>query len=88
MQPIDPYQKAAQLLLRLVAAGAMLVGGMMVALEFLAHRARQTEMPSLKVAAFALLLLAGVMLFAVSRNLAARLTGEDDDEADDDSPTE
>lgn len=83
---MDPIQKAAQLLLRLAAAGLILIGGLLVGLEFLTHRAKQTEINSLKVAAFGLLVLGGIGLLIVSRKLAARLTGEDE-AADEDSQT-
>lgn len=88
MTPPDPIQKAAQLLLRLVAAGLILVGGLMTALEFLAHRAKQTELHPLKVAAFGLLFLAGVLLCAASRRLAARFTGNDETDDDTAAPDE
>ena len=88
MPPSDPIQKAAQLLLRLVAAGLILIGGLMAALEVLAHRAKQTEVNFLQVAAFGLLFLAGVLLFAASRKLAARFTGNDANDAGPAAPDE
>jgi len=86
---MDPIQKAAQLLLRLIATGLILISGLLIGLEFLAHRAKHTELNLIKIAALALLCLAGIGLLAASRRLAARLAGETDaPEADDDTPPE
>jgi hypothetical protein len=82
---MNPLFKAVRSLLRLIAAGLIIIGALMVGLEFLNHRAKDVEINFLKVAGYTLLLLAGVGLFAVSGKLAAQLTDEDDgaDDSDD-----
>lgn len=70
------YQKGAQLLIRLVAAGLVLIGGMLAGLEFLNHRARHVELNVFKVAGYAAMFFAGAALLGASSKLAARLTEE------------
>jgi hypothetical protein len=72
---MNPYQKGASLLLRLVAAGLIVIGGLLVGLEFLNHRARGIDVNPLHVTCYALMFVAGAVLFALSSKLAARLTG-------------
>lgn len=80
---MDPNQKIAQLLLRLVAAGLILIGGMLLGLELLDHRLRQAELSAFKVGLHAVLLLGGLILLAASARLAARIAGGDEDDGDD-----
>ena len=72
---MNPYKKGATLLLRLAASGLIVIGGLLTGLEFLSHRARGIDVNLLKVAFYALMFVAGVVLFALSSSLAARLTG-------------
>lgn len=71
---MNPYKKGATLLLRLAASGLILIGGLLAGLEFLNHRARGTDPNLLKVAGYALMLVAGAVLFTLSSRLASRLT--------------
>ncbi len=77
---MNPYQKGAQLLIRLVAAGLVLIGGMLAGLEYLNHRARHVELNVFKVAGDAVMFFAGVVLLIASSRLAARLTDESQDD--------
>jgi hypothetical protein len=72
---MNPYQKGATLLFRLVAAGLIVIGGLLAVLEFLNYRARGIDLNLLELAFDALLLVGGVVLFALSSKLAAQLTG-------------
>ena len=82
---MNPIQKGVRMLLRLVAASMMLISGMLVGLEFLNHRAKGVDISYVKVALNALVVIAGVVLFAASSNIAAQLTDaeEETDVADD-----
>ena len=84
---MNPYQKAACSLIRLVAAGLMVIGIMLGGLEFLNHRAKGVEISFLKIIFDSVMFIAGAVLFAVSNKLAARLTGEDESDDTDDSET-
>jgi hypothetical protein len=83
---MDPNQKIAQLLLRLVATGLILIGGLVLGLELLEHRLRQVELSWVKVGFHAVLVLAGLILLALSARLAARFAGGDDEDADEPPP--
>lgn len=82
---MNPYQKGAQLLIRLVAAGMILIGGMLAGLEFLNHRARHVDLDIPKITLHSLVVLAGVALLVISRKLAARLTGETEENDDEET---
>jgi hypothetical protein len=85
---MNPYQKGAQLLIRLVAAGLVLIGGMLAGLEFLSHRARHVELNVFKMAGYALMFFAGVVLLIASSKLAARLTDESPEDDNEETPDE
>jgi len=84
---MNPYQKGAQFLFRLAATGMLLIGGMMIGLELLNHRAHGAEISAVKVALYSLILIAGAVLFIASPRFAARLTGEED-AAEDETPSD
>jgi hypothetical protein len=84
---MNSYQKAACSLIRLVAAGLIVIGMMLGGLEILNHRAKGVEISYLKITFDSVMFIAGVGLFAVSNKLAARLTGEDESDDTDDSGT-
>lgn len=79
---MNPYFKAVCSVLRLVAAGLLVVGALLAGLEFLNHRAKGVDLNLLKIAVNALVFLAGVVLFALAGKLAAHLTGETDEGED------
>ena len=85
---MNPYTKGARLLLGLIAAGLILIGGLLGLLEIVNHRTHEVPVNYLKVAFHGLLLLAGLILLAGSSKLAARLTDTDDaeDASDDGFP--
>lgn len=83
---MNPYKKAAQFLIRLVAASLIIVGGMLAGLEFLNHCAKHVDVNLLKIAMDSFVFIAGVILFAVSSRLAARLTDESEERNDKPTP--
>ena len=73
---MNPYLKGTQFLFRLVAIGIMLIGGMMVGLEFLNLRAHGTHVSAVRVVLYSLSFIAGGVLFIISPSLSSRLTDE------------
>jgi hypothetical protein len=67
-------------ILRLVAAGVAVLGGMEILLEFMRHRVRDAETNSWHYLVGSVLIALGITLFAASSKLAARLTDDFDDE--------
>ena len=70
---MNPYAKAARLLLRLVAVGLILVCGLNLALEFIRHRAQHAEVNQLKLIINAVLFVDGVVLLLFSGKLADKI---------------
>lgn len=83
---MNPLQKAVRSLIRLLAAGTVIINVMLGGLQLLNHRASGREINSFQITFHAFLFLAGVGLFACSTKLAARLTDESDADADDSEP--
>jgi hypothetical protein len=69
-------KRAVRSVLRLLAAGAVVVGGMELGLEFTRHRLRGTTASVWHCLLGALIVLAGVALFAASDRLARTLTDD------------
>lgn len=83
---MNPLQKAVRSLIRLVAAGLVIIGVMLGGLQLLNHRASGGEINSIQITFQAFLFLAGVGLFAGSAKLATRLIDEPDDDTDGSEP--
>jgi hypothetical protein len=77
-------KRAVRNIIRLLAAGLIVFGGMEAGLEFMKDRLRQTEINNWHYIIGSLLVVCGMALFAISSGLAARVTGDYDD--DDSSP--
>jgi hypothetical protein len=67
---MNPYQKAARLLLWLVAMGMILIGGLLAAIELLNHRVKGMDISAPKLALNSLIFVAGIVLFAVAGKIA------------------
>jgi len=78
-EPENPYDKAARLVIRLSASGLVLIGGLDLVLEFLRHRFQGTDLHVGTIVVNSLVFLAGVVLFALTGRLAARLADYFDD---------
>jgi O-antigen/teichoic acid export membrane protein len=76
---MNPYQKGAKLLLRVMALGMIIVGGMNVALELLRQRAHPGAFSLPQIVLGSIGFLAGVILFAASAKIAARWTQDFDE---------
>ena len=70
---MNPYAKGARLLLRVIAAGLILIGGLDVAAEFLRHRAQHVEVSLGKAILNSFVCLAGVILLFASGKLADKI---------------
>ncbi|MFM2294665.1 MAG: hypothetical protein RLZZ350_1078 [Verrucomicrobiota bacterium] len=70
---MNPFAKAARLLLRLVAVGLILICGLNVTLELLRHRAQHVEINRLKIILNAQLFFDGILLLIFSGKLADKL---------------
>lgn len=66
-------KRAIRMLLRVVAAGGIVIGGMNVGLEFVRHRMKHTEINWLHCAINTVIVAAGIILLAGSSKLAERL---------------
>ena len=77
---MDPYFKAARSVIRFAAVGMMVIGALMLGLEFASQRANGLEVNVAKAVGYGFLVIAGVGLFAGAGMLAGRLTNEDDGE--------
>lgn len=76
---MNPYQKGAKLLLRVMALGMIIVGGMNVALELLRYRAHPGALSLPQIVLGSIGFLAGVILFLASGKIAARWTQDFDE---------
>lgn len=64
------------MVIRLIAAGIIVVGGMSAGLEFVRQRMQGTELSLWRVILGVLGVVIGLVLFAVSTSLAAKLTDD------------
>ena len=69
-------KRAVRSILRLVAAGLVVVGGMEIGLEFVRHRLRGSTLSVWRCLLGAVLMIAGGVVFAASGRLAERLCEE------------
>jgi hypothetical protein len=76
---MNPYQKGAAMLLRLVALAMIALGGLSVMLEFARERMRKGEVSVGGCVLHGLLALAGFVLLFASGALARRLTRDFDE---------
>ncbi len=76
-------RRAVRMVLRLAAAGIVLLGGMGIGLEMVRHRMQGAGLNWWKSGLSLLAILAGLFLFLASSSLAEQLTDdvEDDDDA-------
>jgi hypothetical protein len=65
--------------IRLVAAGIIVIGGMSIVLEFARYRLQSAEPDVWQFLLGSCAIVAGLALFAASSRLAARWTGDSDD---------
>ena len=72
-------RRAVRSVLRLVAAGLIVVGGMTIGLEVLRQRAPEEGFHWLSAVLGAVAVLAGVALFVFSKSLAEQLTDDFDE---------
>ncbi len=72
-------KRAVRSVIRLVAAGGILIGAMYLGVEFMRYRLRSAEPGLLGTLLSVLAIVAGVVLFATSSGLAARLTDDADE---------
>lgn len=73
-------KRAVRMLLRLTASGIITVGGMEFVLEYMRHRVRGAEVHLGNCILGAILILFGVILFAMSHRLAKRWTNDFDED--------
>ena len=71
---MNPYVKGAAMLVRLVALGLIILGGLNTWLEFMRERFGKGEVSPGRCALYGLLGLAGLVLLARSGAIARRLT--------------
>ena len=76
---MNPLKRAARLVLWMIAAGLILIGGLNLSLEFIKHHLHQTEISLWRCAAWAVPVLLGAFLFSRSSALASHLTEDYDD---------
>ncbi len=76
-------QRAFRTIIRLVAAGFVVFGGMQISLEFIRHRVKNSETSLWQYVIGAALVVLGITLFAASSRIAAQLA---DDSDGDESP--
>lgn len=83
---MNPYLRAVRSLIRLIALGIIIVGALLGILEVIGQRNKGLETDRLKIFGYALLLLAGIVLFGVAGKLTARLIEDDGPDDDTDHP--
>ena len=69
-------KRAVRTVLRLIAAGMLVVGAMNVGLEFVRHRMQGADIGWWRVGLGVLCVVLGVVLFIFSNSLAERLTDD------------
>lgn len=72
-------KRAVRSVIRLIAAGFIVIGGIYAGLEFAQYRSANGDPSLLRILLSTLTVVAGLVLFASSSGLAARLTGEYDE---------
>jgi divalent metal cation (Fe/Co/Zn/Cd) transporter len=73
-------KRAVRNLIRLLAAGLVVFGGIEIGLEFARHRVKNVEANPWHYAIGTVLIVFGIILFAFSSKAAAKLTDEFDDD--------
>ena len=68
--------RAVRTVIRLVAAGLMVIGGMVIGLEFMRDRVKHAQLSVGQCVLGGLLIVAGVVLFWASSRLAERLADD------------
>jgi hypothetical protein len=76
---MNPYQKGAAMVLRLVALAMVILGGLNVLLEVTRERMGKGEISAGRCVLYGLLALAGFILIFASGALARRLTRDFDE---------
>ncbi|HLP76015.1 MAG TPA: hypothetical protein VK327_03790 [Candidatus Paceibacterota bacterium] len=72
-------KRAIRNLIRFVAAGLIIFGGLQIGLEFLRQRMQKIEINTRNCVIGGVLILSGVVIMAVSSWLAGRLSDDDDE---------
>ncbi len=73
-------RRAVRNLIRFVAAGVLIFGGLTIGLEVARHRLQEAEIRPTQCIIGGGLMVAGIILFAASSRLAAMFTDDDEDE--------
>jgi divalent metal cation (Fe/Co/Zn/Cd) transporter len=73
-------KRAVRNLIRLLASGLIVFGGIEIGLEFARHRVKNVETNPWHYVLGSLQIVFGIILFVISSRAAARLTGEFDDD--------
>jgi hypothetical protein len=78
---MSPIRRAARGIVRLIAVGLILIGGLSVGVEFASHRLRGTDIHVGRCILWAVPVLIGTLVLFKSTTIAARLTEDLDDES-------
>jgi hypothetical protein len=72
-------KRAVRTVIRFIAAGMVIVGGMNVGLEFVRRQVQEADLDPWRLAIGLLAVVAGIALFAASAALAAKMTDDIDE---------
>jgi hypothetical protein len=72
-------KRSVRMVIRLIASGIIIVGGMNVGLEYMRHRMQGAEIAWLRFGLGTLGVVLGAALFAASSSLAERMTDDVDE---------
>jgi ethanolamine transporter EutH len=72
-------KRAVRVLIRVVAAGLLVFGGMEIGLEYMRHRVQKVQISLWHCVISAVLVALGVVLFAASARLAEQFTDDIDE---------
>jgi hypothetical protein len=72
-------KRAVRMVMRLIASGIILVGGMNAGLEFMRQRVQEVELNLWRVCLGVLGVVVGLALFAASSSLAEKLTDDSEE---------
>jgi hypothetical protein len=76
---MSPVKRAARLMIWMIAAGLIVIGGLNVSLEFLNRRLHHTELNLGRCLFWSLPVVVGFVLLATASAIARRITSESDE---------